>query len=172
MAEENTPNFSWRPTDKNLKKWKKGESGNPNGSRERNKDLMVIRRLTQSEVADIGSMVVTNNLTQLKAVKDDKDASVLKVWFAAVALKGIVHGDANALAVILDRIVGKPKEIDPEVQTILDMRQMSTTELLDIVKKNLPEAKEALGDTGRVEPEVHESSGAGGRHSAEDQSTE
>jgi len=58
----------------------------------------------------LGSLVLEGDLTALKKIKEEKKASVLKVWFASVAVKAIGKGDARALSTILDRIVGKPKE--------------------------------------------------------------
>lgn len=80
------------------------------GAASHNPALKAVRRLTQSEVAELGTMILEGNLAALIAIKDDKESSVLKVWFAAVAVKAISRGDAAALNAILDRIVGRSKE--------------------------------------------------------------
>lgn len=90
--------------------FKKGKSGNPLGGKIHNKELKAIRRMTQEDVAEIGQLILEGNLEKLAAVKEDKAASVLKVWFCSVAIKAISKGDAAALSVILDRIVGRVKE--------------------------------------------------------------
>lgn len=69
-----------------------------------------IRRLTREEVSEIGSLILEGNLEKLQSVRDQPEASVLKVWFASVAVKAISKGDAHALTIILDRIVGKVKD--------------------------------------------------------------
>jgi len=91
------------------KRFQKGQSGNPRGAAAHNPALKAVRRMTQDDVAAIGQMIVEGNLAALQAVKDDSSASVLKVWFASVAVKAISRGDAVALNAILDRIVGKTK---------------------------------------------------------------
>lgn len=68
--------------------------------------------MTKEEVADIGAMILQGNLDALKAVSKDPSASVLKTWFASVAIKAINKGDAMSLNVILNRIVGRvPEEL-------------------------------------------------------------
>jgi hypothetical protein len=75
-----------------------------------NPALKVVRRMTHDDVAEIGQLIVEGNLEKLQAVKDDKNASVLKVWMCSVAIKAISRGDATALNALLDRIVGKVKD--------------------------------------------------------------
>lgn len=96
--------------------FKKGQSGNPLGARLHNPELRAIKRLTRAEVAEIGTLIVSKNITKLKAiVKDaqknpDSAHSALKVWIAMVALKGMTKGDAHAMDVLLNRLVGKVKD--------------------------------------------------------------
>ena len=93
--------------------FKKGSSGNPRGGAAHNQELKAVRRMSQTDVAEVGRLILEGNLGKLQAVKDDHDASVLKVWFCSVAIKAISRGDAHALSVILDRIVGKvPAEMN------------------------------------------------------------
>lgn len=91
----------------------KGVSGNPEGSRLHNPLTRAIKRLTAAEVAAIGALVLSKNVTGLRAVlesaKSDPDSknSVLKTWIAAVAIKGIAKGDPHALDILLNRLIGK-----------------------------------------------------------------
>lgn len=100
-------------TPQNLKKFQPGQSGNPLGGRLHNPELRAIKRLTAHEVAEIGSLIVSKNLSKLRAiVKDARDNpdskhSGLKSWIAMVAIKGISKGDAHALDVLLNRLIGK-----------------------------------------------------------------
>lgn len=87
-----------------------GNRANPIGAGAHNKDLKRVRRLTQQEVSELGTLILDHNLAELTAIAKDPYACVLKVWFASIAVKAISRGDANALNAILDRIVGKPKE--------------------------------------------------------------
>jgi hypothetical protein len=75
-----------------------------------NPALKAIRKLTNDEIAQLGTLILEGNLAALQDIKNDTNASVLKVWFASVAVKAISRGDAAALNAILDRIVGRSKE--------------------------------------------------------------
>lgn len=94
------------------RRFKPGQSGNPSGAAAHNKEIKAIRRMTKEDVAEIGALILGGNLEKLKAIKEDTQASVLKVWFASVAVKAIVKGDPAALNTILNRIIGKvPEEL-------------------------------------------------------------
>lgn len=93
------------------RRFKKGEVHNPRGAGAHNKELKRIRQLSQEEVAQVGSFILGNNLEALKAVRADPTSSVFKVWVCSVAITAINKGDAQALNVLLDRIVGKVKEV-------------------------------------------------------------
>lgn len=97
-----------KPPKKN--QFKKGQSGNPLGAKLHSAELKAIKKLTQDEVAMVGQLILDRNLIELMEIKNDKSASVLKVWFAAIAVKAITKGDASALDTILNRIIGKTKE--------------------------------------------------------------
>lgn len=96
----------------NLKPIKKGEVRNPHGRRAHKnfKLTHTIRNLTVQQVAEIAIAVVSNNLDAMREIRADPNSSVLKVWIASVAIKGISKGDMSSLNMLLDRIVGKPKE--------------------------------------------------------------
>ena len=80
------------------------------GGAAHNPDLKRIRKLTQSEVAEIGSMILELNLKQLIDIKTETGAKALKVWIASIVARAISKGDAQALNALLDRIVGKVKD--------------------------------------------------------------
>lgn len=95
--------------------FKKGQSGNPLGGKLHNKEIKMIKNLTQMQIAEIGSLLLTGNIDQIRALAGDKQASVLKVWFASVISTGIDKGDAFHLNAFLDRIIGKvPDKIQTE----------------------------------------------------------
>lgn len=117
-------------------RFKPGNNMNPLGASAHNKDLKQVRRLTKEQVAEIGSLILEGNLEKLQAIKEQKSASVLKVWFASVAVKAISKGDAHALTVILDRIVGKVKDelhhtIEPKKESS-HVEQYSTEDLIQL----------------------------------------
>lgn len=78
------------------------------------KHVKVIKRLTIEQVAELASIIVTSDMIELERIaKDRATSSVLQVWYANVAVKGIKKGDANALNAVLDRIVGtRPNRVE------------------------------------------------------------
>lgn len=102
-------------TDKypNLKRFKKGQSGNPLGGQLHNKEIKLIRRLTNIEVAELGALILKKNITALRAIAEDSKAnpnskhSSLKAIMAMIAVKAFAKGDATSLNAILDRTAGK-----------------------------------------------------------------
>ncbi len=91
----------------NLKKFVKGQSGNPLGGKLHDPVKRAIKRLTTREIKDLSGMILNGNVEELQAVAKDKKASVIKVMLAACAVKIIQKGDAQSLNVILDRLIGK-----------------------------------------------------------------
>lgn len=101
---------------------KKGEVRNPLGGRAHNPELRAIKRLTEDELVEIGSMIVKGSIEELQAVGKDKNCSAIKAMMAAVAVKAINKGDHMALDALLNRIVGKVKDrveqsitLEPEI---------------------------------------------------------
>lgn len=96
--------------------FKKGQSGNPLGGKLHNPELRAIKRLSRAEVAEIGTLIVSKNVTKLQAiVKDslknpDSKHSALKAWMARIAIRGMAKGDAHAMDVLLNRLIGKVKD--------------------------------------------------------------
>lgn len=72
-----------------------------------------VRTLTKKDVAEIGTLVLAKNFTRLKEIADDarynpdSKHSGLKAWIATVVMRGIAKGDAHALDVLLNRLIGK-----------------------------------------------------------------
>jgi len=99
-----------RPTDKNLKHWVKGQSGNPAGAKAHDPLKRALKRITQPEVHDVMTMILGCDLEGLQAVTKDKSSSVLRVWVASAAVKAINKGDLGALEILLNRLHGKPQE--------------------------------------------------------------
>lgn len=119
-----------RPTAKalaNLRPFKKGECHNPLGVNA-NPVKLRLRTLAAPEIAEVGSLILDNNVATLKKIVDESyeakgsktkfheesKHSALKVWMANVALRGIVQGDPYALDSLLNRIIGKvPNRLEP-----------------------------------------------------------
>lgn len=95
---------------KTLRPWKKGQSGNPEGSRRHNQDAKRIKKLTMQEVAEVVTLILDNDLASLQKLAKEPGVSVLKVWTAAIAAKAIPKGDATAFNALLNRVIGPVKE--------------------------------------------------------------
>ncbi len=139
----------------NLKPPKKGEIRNPLGGKAHNPELRMVKRLTAIEVAEIGSLVLKNDIAALKAIAKEQTASTLKVMIAAVAVKVIEKGDAHALDVLLNRLIGKVKE-HVEVTGVLGLAPMTseerTKELIRLRKlRELTESTKVESDLKEIE---------------------
>lgn len=98
------------PNDKNLKPWKKGQSGNPKGAALHDPLIKAIRRLSRAQIAEMGTLVLECNWEKIQEIAKDPNTPALKMMMASVVGKAIAKGDAHAMAIVLEQIVGKVKE--------------------------------------------------------------
>lgn len=95
---------------------KKGEVRNPLGIN--NPVQTKMRALSMPDIAEIGTLILDQNVADLQAIVDDARGpdktgnpdskhSALKVWMATIAMRGIAKGDHYALDTILNRVVGR-----------------------------------------------------------------
>lgn len=85
----------------------KGQVLNPLGGAAQDPVIRQLRRMTRADVAEVGQLIVAGNLPELMKVHEDPTATVLKVWMAAIAIKAINKGDADALNKLLEQIMGR-----------------------------------------------------------------
>lgn len=91
--------------------WKKGVSANPLGARAHNQEVKKIRRLTNDQIAEVGSVILENDPDTLKKlIKKTKGQTTLQWWIANTAYWAGKRGDGYMLNTLLDRISGKIKE--------------------------------------------------------------
>jgi hypothetical protein len=92
--------------------FKKGQTGNPNGSsaRMRSRQLQNVARMTADEVAQIGTLILDNDRDALRRLGENPNASVLQVWMAGLVIQSMKKGDATIFRAVLDRVVGKALE--------------------------------------------------------------
>lgn len=112
--------------------FQKGQSGNPEGARAHNQDLKKLRRLTREQVVEIGSLVLEKKVSELRRIARSKKAPSLQAWFAAVAYRAIMTGDATHYDRLLDRIIGKVKDeikFEGSLKVREKYKRMSTEEL-------------------------------------------
>ena len=119
-------------TKPNQTSFKPGNKANPRGAGAHDPKMKALkRRLCDEEVAELATMILDNNLEALMAIKEDANASVLKIWYASIAANSIKKGDPYALDVLLNRILGKPREFTD----ITSNGQTIVQSLTDISKK-------------------------------------
>lgn len=94
-------------TTKNLKPWKKGQSGNPSGGPKLPEDLRKAATLTKTEALEKLVAYLRMDIHELEAVLKDKSRKVMDHWVARVCLIGIKEGDYKRLEFMFDRILGK-----------------------------------------------------------------
>jgi hypothetical protein len=90
--------------------FKPGQSGNPNGRPQLSADERRIRKLTNDEIKEVGSLLLAGKESELAALVASDETPILKKWMANVALIGLKSGDERRMTALLDRIVGKVKE--------------------------------------------------------------
>lgn len=97
-------------------RFKKGNNANPLGGKLHDPEIRAIKRLTQDELKEVGTLVVKGDIEALKKLKEDSKCSVLQAMVASVAIRIISKGDMQALDVLLNRLIGKVKdELDMSV---------------------------------------------------------
>lgn len=93
-------------------KFKKGQSGNPNGARAHNPAVKALKKLTLETYREVVELVLTGNLTDLKAMAEDPATPAVQVGIATAFMKAIKEGDYGVIERIAERIIGKiPDEL-------------------------------------------------------------
>jgi len=124
----------------NLKPWPKGVSGNPGGQYKLPAELKAIKALTHREVNRLISRYARMNQAEIESSIQDENLPILDVAICSVFQKSVKFGDFTRLSFLLDRCVGKAKEIVPEDDDREELQKLTMNELLMLVKTNLPEA--------------------------------
>lgn len=97
----------------NLRPVKPGEVLNPKGNT--NTELRRIRQLTVIGYGRVIELAMTSNLTELKALMNDKEATAIELGVVTSLVKAIERGDVDVFERLASRIVGKiPDKIQIE----------------------------------------------------------
>ncbi|HMG66090.1 MAG TPA: DUF5681 domain-containing protein [Chitinophagaceae bacterium] len=125
----------------NLKPFKPGQSGNPNG---RAKSWVTLAKkigYKKSEAADCARSLLSLSHDELIEHESDPDISVLEKIICKALMKDIKKGSLRNLNIVMDRIFGKPKqEVDMGLDTDItvtikhisvDMPQMNSEKDID-----------------------------------------
>lgn len=94
----------------NLKPFKKGQSGNPNG---RPKSYVTGLKDIGYNMTEINMSIrnmLSMNINELKAVFENPDATILEKTVAGAMRKSLEKGSLYSIETLLSRVFGKPKE--------------------------------------------------------------
>ncbi len=131
---------------KNLKLFKPGISGNPRGNATKlPEELKAIKSLTQVEVTKLISKYARMSVDELVDAKNDSNLSVIDLTIVSIFSKSIEFGDFGRLSFLLDRCVGKIKEVVEDEEATEEreaLEKLTAKELYELIKPNFetPEA--------------------------------
>jgi hypothetical protein len=106
------------PTTPEHSKFKKGQSGNPNGRPRKYVSLLKDQGYKRSEINDTIQAMMAMDMVELKEVYDNPKATILEKTIANAMRKSLEKGTLYSLETLLSRVFGQPKQ---EVeQTIIE----------------------------------------------------
>ena len=123
----------------NLKPWKPGQSGNPSGRQKLPEELRAIKALSPTEVCRIVSKYARMTRIELQKSIDNPDIPMIDLTICSIFAQSAKNGDYQRLAFLLDRAIGKVKEMEHDENDREELQKLSLNELLALVKDNLPE---------------------------------
>jgi Family of unknown function (DUF5681) len=94
----------------NLKPFKKGQSGNPNG---RPKSYVTGLKDAGYNMTEINMSIrnmLSMNINELKSVFENPNATILEKTVAGAMRKSLEKGSLYSIETLLSRVFGKPKE--------------------------------------------------------------
>jgi hypothetical protein len=100
------------------KRFQPGQVANPLGGKAHNPVVKAIKRMTNDDLADVGSLILAGNKEALKEAIYNPETPNLKLWLCTSALRAIERGDDSTLLALLDRILGKVKDTSEVKQEI------------------------------------------------------
>lgn len=121
-------------------RFKKGQSGNPLGGRAHSPATKALRKLTIDTYREVIELVLTSNLSALKALVENPKTSAVQVGVATAFLKAIKNGDYAVIERIAERIVGKiPDELNvrSKSDTTLNISKEALRAALKEIEKEL-----------------------------------
>lgn len=133
-------------------RWKKGVSANP-GGRHKNKELEAVKRTTYEDFIDNLQRYGKMTMPQLAIEKERKDLAAFNVMFANTVYAA-AKGSKDAINILLDRLWGKPKEVEslPFAAEQEMLKQIPMHELIALARKYMgPESNRATEVIDAVE---------------------
>jgi len=127
--------------------WKPGETGNPHGRPQYPEDIRPLARITKFHIESLLSKYLSVTVDKLKELEKDASLRAIDAMVVKVALKAIVQGDVLRMNFLLDRLIGKVKEVSEvhnieysEAYKIIPREELIS--LLRSSKQSLPAPKE------------------------------
>lgn len=116
-----------------------GQSGNPSGRPAIPEDVKKLRKLTNDQIKEVGTLLLEGRQSDLDAMVNDPETPMLKKWMAQIALRGCKTGDVMAFNALADRIAGKIKDhvvLELPKPTIIERNDGSQVELGATVERS------------------------------------
>jgi hypothetical protein len=100
-------------------RWKKGESGNPEGGRRHNPVVRALRNLTVEVYREVIEVVCKEDWDELERMSEDRTLPAIQVGVARAFLFALRAGDYATIERIAERIVGKiPDELNVNAKNL------------------------------------------------------
>ena len=116
--------------------FKKGQSGNPGGSRKLPPELSKAAKLSKIEALERLVSYLEMDIHSLEAVLKDKSRKVMDHWIARICLMGIKEGDSRRLDFMFDRLFGKAAfELSVDQQVTFDFRNTPREKVIELSKQ-------------------------------------
>lgn len=87
-----------------------GNCANPLGAKAHSPIKKALKGITNENLKELAEILLENNVQALSDVEKNPQSTVLKIWIARAAQRGIEEGDLASLETILNRILGRPKQ--------------------------------------------------------------
>lgn len=95
---------------KNLKPWKKGQSGNPSGVTALPRDVLEAKKTNRVSLERTLNEFLMLNRLELQKRLQNQSATMLELAVGTIVAKAAKDGDQIRLNFILDRLIGKVKD--------------------------------------------------------------
>lgn len=124
--------------------FKKGDSGNPKGRRPLPPDLKNVSPYTAGEISRVISKYGRLTKDAIYEVMSNPATPVMDLSICKMFEKSLEDGDYGRLNFLLDRCIGKAPVSEPLELEDNDLTNLPTSELLQLIKRAIPDIKEQM----------------------------